>query len=435
MPPNTRLILFINAAHALCHYCLLILPTAVLAIAARAARSARATGPSWRWRPACSCSTACCRCRRAGSRRATAGTGSSPATSSARAPRWWRAAFAETPLVLGLSLAAAGAFAAIYHPIGTAMLVDAAGERPGRALGTNGVFGNLGVASAPVLTAALSVRFGWHSAFILPGLVFVAVGAAWTRVPELDPDQRPRRAPVPRHPAGHRAPGRHRAAARRRRVGPGVQRVHHADPQADAGAAGRRGPAAGRRRRLCSPRCAEPMTQFTVGRLIDRATLKRVLLPVSLVLVPGLASLAFVQGWLVVPGAGLVSAAIFGQVTLNETMTARYISPALRARMYSIRFFMGFLGERGGRAARRLPAREHRLADDADAGPRRLQPGHAGLRGLLSRPAGGTAGRAEVERRRRRAGRRRPMIHSARAVRGHSKQTCPRSLAPRKPAR
>ncbi len=73
-------------------------------------------------------------------------------------------------------------------------------------------------------------------------------------------------------------------------------------------------------------------------------TLKRVLLPVSLVLVPGLASLAFVQGWLVVPVAGLVSAAIFGQVTLNETMTARYISPALRARMYSIRFFMGFLG-------------------------------------------------------------------------------------------
>ncbi len=59
------------------------------------------------------------------------------------------------------------------------MLVDAAGERPGRALGTNGVCGNLGVAVAPVLTAALAVRFGWHSAFILPGLVFVASGAAW----------------------------------------------------------------------------------------------------------------------------------------------------------------------------------------------------------------------------------------------------------------
>ena len=44
--------------------------------------------------------------------------------------------------------------------------------------------------------------------------------------------------------------------------------------------------------------------------------------------------------------AALVAAAIFGQVTVNETMTARYISPALRTRMYSVRFFVGFLGPR-----------------------------------------------------------------------------------------
>jgi MFS family permease len=39
-----------------------------------------------------------------------------------------------------------------------------------------------------------------------------------------------------------------------------------------------------------------------------------------------------------------VAAAIFGRVTVNETMTARYISPARRTRMYSIRFFVGFVG-------------------------------------------------------------------------------------------
>ena len=38
------------------------------------------------------------------------------------------------------------------------------------------------------------------------------------------------------------------------------------------------------------------------------------------------------------------SPVVFGQVTVNETMTARYISPAMRTRMYSIRFFVGFLG-------------------------------------------------------------------------------------------
>jgi len=86
------------------------------------------------------------------------------------------------------------------------------------------------------------------------------------------------------------------------------------------------------------------LTQFTVGRMIDRNTLKQVFLPVSIVLAPAMLALSFAQGWLVLPLAGLVAASIFGQVTVNETMAARYISPELRARIYSVRFFVGFLG-------------------------------------------------------------------------------------------
>jgi hypothetical protein len=41
---------------------------------------------------------------------------------------------------------------------------------------------------------------------------------------------------------------------------------------------------------------------------------------------------------------GTIAAVVFGQVTVNETMTARYISPGLRTKMYSVRFFVGFLG-------------------------------------------------------------------------------------------
>ena len=41
------------------------------------------------------------------------------------------------------------------------------------------------------------------------------------------------------------------------------------------------------------------------------------------------------------------AAVIFGQVTINETMTARYIAPPLRAKLYSVRFFVGFLGSAG----------------------------------------------------------------------------------------
>jgi MFS family permease len=88
-------------------------------------------------------------------------------------------------------------------------------------------------------------------------------------------------------------------------------------------------------------------TQFTVGRLIDRKTLKRVFLPMAMILPPAMAALAFVDGWPVLVLAGIVAAVIFGQVTVNETMTARYISPALRTKMYSVRFFVGFLGSAG----------------------------------------------------------------------------------------
>jgi MFS family permease len=86
------------------------------------------------------------------------------------------------------------------------------------------------------------------------------------------------------------------------------------------------------------------LTQFTVGHLIDRHTLKAVFMPMALILAPCLALLAFAEGWLVLPLSALVAAAVFGQVTVNETMTARYVAPALRAKLYSVRFTIGFLG-------------------------------------------------------------------------------------------
>ena len=54
------------------------------------------------------------------------------------------------------------------------MLVEAAGDKPGRSIGVNGVFGNLGVALAPVVTAFLANAVGWRAAFIAPGLLCAA---------------------------------------------------------------------------------------------------------------------------------------------------------------------------------------------------------------------------------------------------------------------
>jgi MFS family permease len=54
--------------------------------------------------------------------------------------------FIQTPLQLGFMLLLIGMIASIYHPVGTAMLVSNA-EKLGKEMGINGVWGNIGVAS------------------------------------------------------------------------------------------------------------------------------------------------------------------------------------------------------------------------------------------------------------------------------------------------
>lgn len=254
-------------------------------------------------------------------------------------------AFAHSPVTLALALAATGLFAASYHPIGTAMLVDAACERPGRAIGTNGVFGNLGVALAPAATAFIASTAGWRAAFLVPGLACAILGCAWMRLRASEGAARHAAMPFPAIP-------RHlvrRAVIVLLLIAVVSGLVFNAFTlQLPKLMAERLGsdphllPLVGTAASLAT--LCGALTQFTVGRMIDRMTLKRVFLPMSALLVPGLIAVSYAKGWLVLPFAALVAAAIFGQVTVNETMTARYISPAPRTRMYSIRFFVGFLG-------------------------------------------------------------------------------------------
>ncbi len=345
MTPAVRQIVFINTAHSITHYSLLILPTAVLAMAVPGGAFGASYGPilalatgmfvlygllslpqGWL-------------AQRVGRKALMTafflGTGSGLAA----------AGLAQDPAMLAAALAFAGAFAAIYHPIGTTMLVEAAGNKPGRSIGINGVFGNLGVALAPVVTAFLAARFGWRAAFIAPGLLCLGVGLLWLRTPTPQAASRSGARPFPPIP---------RYLVRRAVVvlmliaaSSGLvfnaftlllPKLMEERLASSAGLLPLVGAAA-----FLVTLCGA-LTQFTVGRMIDRSTLKTVFLPVSLVLAPAMAALSFAQGWLVLPLAGLVAASIFGQVTVNETMAARYISPELRARIYSVRFFVGFLG-------------------------------------------------------------------------------------------
>ena len=88
------------------------------------------------------------------------------------------AGMANNPFQIAASLTLVGLFAAIYHPVGLAMVVDGR-DRTGIPLAINGIFGNLGVASAALLTGFLIDYAGWRSAFYVPGVISILLGLSY----------------------------------------------------------------------------------------------------------------------------------------------------------------------------------------------------------------------------------------------------------------
>ncbi len=88
-------------------------------------------------------------------------------------------AFAMTPLHVGFGLFVIGMFAAIYHPVGLAIVVEK-WRGTGMRLAVNGVWGNLGVASAALITGYFIDHGGWRTAFIVPGVISILVGIVHT---------------------------------------------------------------------------------------------------------------------------------------------------------------------------------------------------------------------------------------------------------------
>jgi MFS family permease len=86
------------------------------------------------------------------------------------------AGFARTPRSMALSLIMVGIGASVYHPAGLALISHTIQKR-GRALAINGVFGNLGIASAPLFTGVLTWLFSWRWALVILGSASIAAAA------------------------------------------------------------------------------------------------------------------------------------------------------------------------------------------------------------------------------------------------------------------
>ena len=76
----------------------------------------------------------------------------------------------DAPALLTLALAGIGLFSGIYHPAGLG-LISKKVERISYAMGINGMFGNLGLATAPLVAGTVNWVWGPRAVYLVLGLV------------------------------------------------------------------------------------------------------------------------------------------------------------------------------------------------------------------------------------------------------------------------
>jgi len=249
----------------------------------------------------------------------------------------------NTKLELGAALLSIGLFASIYHPVGTAMIVSYA-DRLGREMGINGVWGNLGVASSALVTGVIGQYLGWRWAFIVPGVATILLGLVFMW-----------------GVAHEDRSGAKQAAAQARVAKRDMWRVILALLIVVIAISTTFNAVTVALPKLFAERLSGltqspallgliaagvyvfgAMTQYTIGKLLDRHSLKAVSLPLSFVLAPFLYLAAELSNLpLIIAAIGIVMGA-FGQVTVNDAMVGKYTSEEWRSRAYAVRYFVGF---------------------------------------------------------------------------------------------
>jgi MFS family permease len=332
---------FINIAHFIDHYVLLVFPTVVIGLETTLARS---------YAELIALSTACF---------VAFGLFSLPW--GWLADHWSRrkimaifffgcaismAAAAAAPNVywLGAALLLLGIFAAIYHPVGIPMLVSNARDR-GRDFATNGVWGNFGVALAPGITAALMATIGWRAAFMIPAVVCTVIGAAylyWTSEEKEIAGQRAKVAEVPL--TGAMMVAVFAFFALLAFSGGTVfniltiaipkivdERMAQEIPLVLLGSV------------ATGVLLFGGVAQLTVGRLVSRYAPHILLALIGVMQVVGIVWAYFASGTMLLGALALSIAAIYAQVTVGDIVIARYTADAWRGRVFAVRFFLAFI--------------------------------------------------------------------------------------------
>jgi MFS family permease len=249
--------------------------------------------------------------------------------------------FTQTPAQLGLALTVMGAFSAIYHPVGYAILHGLDPKTIGKTMGINGVWGNLGIAFAALIAGALTELISWRAAFIAPGLLCMAGGVAFFL--------------ATRH-MKTKSGSAHRSVTPLTRgmlwrlflilmaISLAGTIIFNATtvvmpklfeqeiPALTSAGTFEIGLA------VCAVFAAAAFAQMVVGNLMDKKSIRAVLVPLAALQVPFLLLAGYVQGWALLPAAFAMMFFVFGMVPVGEVMVARFVDDRIRARFNAFRF-------------------------------------------------------------------------------------------------
>jgi MFS family permease len=259
-------------------------------------------------------------------------------------------AFARTPFEIAVGLFVVGLFAAIYHPVGLAIVVQK-WKNTGMRLAVNGVWGNLGVGSAALITGYFIDHGGWRTAFVVPGVVSILIGIVYTALmwPEIV-RPRPRRAAKAASAAAP-SPG---LKALLLRVSAIVflttavssivfQSTTFALPKVFDERLGGLALSATLIGQLAFLVFAvASIGQLIVGHYLDRLGPRTVFMTAAAVQLVFFAVMPGLTDWAALLCAMVFMLAAFGQIPINDYMIGRLAEGEYRARIYGVRYVVSF---------------------------------------------------------------------------------------------
>jgi len=275
-------------------------------------------------------------------------------------------AMAQTPLQVGIGLFFIGVFAAIYHPVGLA-IVTQRWKNTGMRIAVNGVWGNLGVASAALITGYFIDHGGWRVAFIVPGIFSIGMGVLYAAHEWTPIVQRQREAGANVTASGSLAPD-YKGLLQRISVIVFVttavsslifQSTTFALPKvfderlqgfaqdvtrwlSATGLPAQGDVATALGAFAFAVFAIASMAQLVVGSLLDRYGPRSVFLAAAAIqivffaLMPGLSG-----GWALAGALGFMLGA-FGQIPINDFMIGKLANGPARARIYAVRYVVAF---------------------------------------------------------------------------------------------